>query len=166
MSRGVNRVTLIGNAGQDPEVRYAPSGTPIVNLRIATTDTWTDRPTGQRQERTEWHSLVGFNKTAEITQRFVQKGTRVYVEGRLQTRKWQGQDGQDRYSTEIVINEIQALSNGKQAGDQPQAGSSGQQQQPNNQGNQPPPQQAPVKSDSYGAPVADEFNAPGQEIPF
>ncbi|GAB2778147.1 hypothetical protein GCM10027040_00450 [Halomonas shantousis] len=109
MARGVNKVILIGNLGQDPEVRFLPSGNPVCNLRIATTDTWTDRQSGQRQERTEWHSVVMFNKLAEIAQQYVKKGSRIYIEGRLQTRKWQGQDGQDRYSTEIVANDMQML---------------------------------------------------------
>ncbi|MDI4636316.1 MULTISPECIES: single-stranded DNA-binding protein [Halomonadaceae] len=109
MARGVNKVILIGNLGQDPDVRFLPSGNPVANLRIATTDSWTDRQSGQRQERTEWHTVVLFNKLAEIAQQYVKKGSRIYVEGRLQTRKWQGQDGQDRYSTEIVCNDMQML---------------------------------------------------------
>lgn len=118
MARGVNKVILIGNLGQDPEVRFLPSGSPVCNLRLATTDTWTDRQSGQRQERTEWHSVVMFNKLAEIAQQYVKKGSRLYIEGRLQTRKWQGQDGQDRYSTEIVANDMQMLdSRGGQGGD-------------------------------------------------
>ncbi|REC93917.1 single-stranded DNA-binding protein [Kushneria indalinina] len=119
MARGVNKVILIGNLGQDPEVRFLPSGSPVCNLRLATTDTWTDRQSGQRQERTEWHSVVMFNKLAEIAQQYVKKGSRLYIEGRLQTRKWQGQDGQDRYSTEIVANDMQMLDSrsGGQGGD-------------------------------------------------
>lgn len=109
MARGVNKVILIGNLGQDPEVRFMPSGSPVANLRVATTDTWTDRQSGQRQERTEWHTVVMFNRLAEIAQQYLKKGSRVYLEGRLQTRKWQGQDGQDRYSTEIVVNDMQML---------------------------------------------------------
>lgn len=109
MARGVNKVILIGNLGQDPEVRFMPSGNPVANLRLATTDSWMDRQSGQRQERTEWHSLVMFNKLAEIAQQYLKKGSKIYVEGRLQTRKWQGQDGQDRYTTEIVVNDMQML---------------------------------------------------------
>lgn len=109
MARGVNKVILIGNIGQEPDVRYLPSGNPVCNLRLATTDSWNDRQSGQRQERTEWHSVVLFNKLAEIAQQYVHKGSRLYIEGRLQTRKWQGQDGQDRYSTEIVANDMQML---------------------------------------------------------
>jgi len=132
MARGINKVILIGNLGQDPEVRFSPSGTAIANLNLATTDTWTDRQSGQRQERTEWHRLVLFNKTAEIAQQYLKKGSKIYVEGRLQTRKWQGQDGQDRYTTEIVVNDMQMLdSRGGgdfQGGGQPQGGYGGQPQ--------------------------------------
>ena len=102
MARGINKVILIGNLGQDPEVRFTPSGTAVANLNLATSDTWNDRQTGQRQERTEWHRVVLFNKLAEVAQQYVKKGSKVYIEGRLQTRKWQDQNGQDRYSTEIV----------------------------------------------------------------
>ncbi|MDY7117422.1 single-stranded DNA-binding protein [Halomonas sp. SSL-5] len=134
MARGVNKVILIGNLGQDPEVRFSPSGTAIANLNLATTDTWTDRQSGQRQERTEWHRLVLFNKTAEIAQQYLKKGSKIYVEGRLQTRKWQGQDGQDRYTTEIVVNDMQMLDSRGGGGDfqgggQPQGGYGGQPQQ-------------------------------------
>ena len=109
MARGINKVILIGNLGQDPEVRFTPSGAAVANLNLATTDTWMDRQSGQRQERTEWHRVVMFNKTAEIAQQYLKKGSKVYIEGRLQTRKWQDQSGQDRYSTEIVANDMQML---------------------------------------------------------
>lgn len=109
MARGINKVILIGNLGQDPEVRFTPSGTAVANLNLATSDTWMDRQSGQRQERTEWHRIVLFNKTAEIAQQYLKKGSKVYIEGRLQTRKWQDQNGQDRYSTEIVANDMQML---------------------------------------------------------
>ncbi|UYG08024.1 single-stranded DNA-binding protein [Halomonas sp. M4R1S46] len=125
MARGVNKVILIGNLGQDPEVRFTPSGTAVANLNLATTDTWTDRQSGQRQERTEWHRVVMFNKLAEISQQYLRKGSRVYVEGRLQTRKWQDQNGQDKYSTEIVANDMQMLdsrSGGEMGGGMPQQG--------------------------------------------
>ncbi|MBE0403424.1 single-stranded DNA-binding protein [Halomonas citrativorans] len=109
MARGINKVILIGNLGQDPEMRFTPSGTAVANLNLATSDTWMDRQSGQRQERTEWHRIVLFNKTAEIAQQYLKKGSKVYIEGRLQTRKWQDQNGQDRYSTEIVANDMQML---------------------------------------------------------
>jgi single-strand DNA-binding protein len=100
---GVNKVILIGNLGADPEVRYMPSGDAVANVRIATSDTWKDKNTGERQERTEWHNVVFFGKVAEIVKQYVHKGSKIYVEGKLRTRKWQGQDGQDRYTTEVVV---------------------------------------------------------------
>ncbi|ADC64104.1 single-stranded DNA-binding protein [Allochromatium vinosum] len=103
MSRGINKVILIGNLGADPEVRYLPSGDPVANLRLATSESWKDRNTGETQERTEWHSVVIFGKLAEIARTYLHKGSRIYVEGKLRTRKWQTQDGQDRYTTEVVI---------------------------------------------------------------
>lgn len=109
MARGVNKVILIGNLGADPEVRYSPSGSAVTNIRMATTDQWRDRQSGERQERTEWHRVVFFSRLAEIAGEYLRKGSKVYIEGRLQTRKWQGQDGQDRYTTEIVANEMQML---------------------------------------------------------
>lgn len=107
--RGVNKVILVGNLGKDPEVRYSSAGKAITNATLATSETWKDRNTGQQQERTEWHRVVFFNKLAEIAGEYLKKGSKVYVEGSLRTRKWQGQDGQDRYTTEIVANEMQML---------------------------------------------------------
>jgi len=103
MARGVNKVILIGNLGADPEVRYMPSGDAVANVRLATSESWKDRNTGETQERTEWHRVVFFGKLAEIVKQYVHKGSKIYVEGKLRTRKWQGQDGQDRYSTEVVV---------------------------------------------------------------
>jgi len=109
MARGVNKVILIGNLGADPEVRYSASGSAITNARLATSDQWKDKQTGEQQERTEWHRVVFFGRLAEIAGEYLKKGSKVFVEGRLQTRKWQGQDGQDRYTTEIVVNDMQML---------------------------------------------------------
>ena len=109
MARGVNTVILVGNLGKDPEVRYSPSGSAMANVTLATTESWKDKQTGEKQEKTEWHRVVFFNRLAEIVGEYLKKGSQVYVEGRLQTRKWQGQDGQDRYTTEIVANEMQML---------------------------------------------------------
>lgn len=103
MARGVNKVILIGNVGGDPETRYLPNGNAVTNITLATTDSWKDKQTGQQQERTEWHRVVFFGRLAEIAGEYLRKGSQCYVEGRLQTRKWQGQDGQDRYTTEIVV---------------------------------------------------------------
>ena len=103
MARGVNKVILIGNLGADPEVRYMASGDPVANVRLATSESWKDKNTGEMQERTEWHRVVFFGRLAEIVQQYLQKGSKIYVEGKLRTRKWQGQDGQDRYTTEVVV---------------------------------------------------------------
>ena len=109
MARGINKVILIGNLGQDPEVRHMPSGGAVTNITVATSESWKDKNTGQQQERTEWHRVVFFNRLAEIAGEYLHKGSKVYIEGSLRTRKWQGQDGQDRYTTEIVANEMQML---------------------------------------------------------
>jgi single-strand DNA-binding protein len=100
---GVNKVILIGNLGQDPEVRYTAGGDAVANISLATSETWKDRNTGERQERTEWHRVVFFGRIAEVVKQYLRKGSKVYVEGKLRTRKWQGQDGQDRYTTEVVV---------------------------------------------------------------
>ena len=110
MARGINKVILIGNLGQDPDTRYMPSGGAVTNLRIATNESWKDKQTGEQKERTEWHSVAMFGRLAEIAAEYLRKGSQVYVEGRLQTRKWQDKDGNDRYTTEVVANEMQMLS--------------------------------------------------------
>ncbi len=109
MARGVNKVILIGNLGQDPDTKYMPSGSAVTNLRIATSETFKDRETGQQQERTEWHSVAMFGRLAEIAGEYLRKGSQVYIEGRLRTRKWQDKQGQDRYSTEIIADQMQML---------------------------------------------------------
>jgi single-strand DNA-binding protein len=106
MARGVNKVILIGNLGQDPEVRYMSNGNAVANISIATSETWKDKQTGETRDRTEWHRVVIFGKLAEIAGEYLKKGSQVYLEGQLQTRKWQDQSGQDRYTTEVVINPI------------------------------------------------------------
>jgi single-strand DNA-binding protein len=108
-SRGINKVILVGNLGNDPEIRYSQGGAAITNVSIATSEAWKDKQTGQPQERTEWHRVVFFNRLAEIAGEYLRKGSKVYVEGSLRTRKWQDKDGQDRYSTEIVASEMQML---------------------------------------------------------
>ena len=107
-SRGVNKVILVGNLGNDPEVRYMPNGNAVANVSLATSETWKDKNTGDQQEKTEWHRVVFFNRLAEIVEQYVKKGTKLYIEGRLQTRSWE-QDGVKRYTTEIVANEMQML---------------------------------------------------------
>ncbi|MDZ7923642.1 MAG: single-stranded DNA-binding protein [Marinagarivorans sp.] len=109
MAKGINKVILVGNLGQDPEVRYTQSGAAITNISIATTDSWTDKTSGQKVDRTEWHRVVFFNRLAEIAGEYLRKGSQVYVEGALRTRKWQDQQGQDRYTTEIVGDQMQML---------------------------------------------------------
>jgi len=109
MARGVNKVILVGNMGQDPETKFMPSGGAVTNVSIATSESWKDKTTGQPQERTEWHRVVFFNRLAEIAGEYLRKGSKVYVEGSLRTRKWQDQGGQDRYTTEIVASEMQML---------------------------------------------------------
>jgi single-strand DNA-binding protein len=109
MARGVNKVILIGNLGQDPDTKYMPSGSAVTNLRIATSEVFKDRETGQQQERTEWHSVAMFGRLAEIAGEYLRKGSQVYIEGRLRTRKWQDKQGQDRYTTEIVADQMQML---------------------------------------------------------
>lgn len=115
MARGVNKVILIGNLGKDPEVRYMPSGGAVANVTLATSETWKDKQSGENQERTEWHNVVFFNRLAEIAGEYLKKGSKVYVEGSLRTRKWQDKNGQDRYTTEIVAAEMQML-DGRGAG--------------------------------------------------
>ena len=109
MARGINKVILVGNLGADPEIRYMPSGGAVTNLSIATTDSWRDKESGEQQERTEWHRVAMFGRLAEIAGEYLRKGRQVYIEGRLRTRKWQDRDGNDRYTTEIVANEMQML---------------------------------------------------------
>jgi single-strand DNA-binding protein len=117
MARGINKVILVGNLGADPETRYTASGSAVTNIRLATTESWRDRQSGDRQEKTEWHRVVFFNRLAEVAGEYLRKGSQVYVEGKIQTRKWQDQSGQDRYTTEIVANEMQMLGGRAGAGD-------------------------------------------------
>ena len=109
MARGINKVILVGHLGQDPETRYMPSGSAVTNLRLATSEAWKDKNSGDQQERTEWHSVAMFGRLAEIAAEYLRKGSQVYIEGRLRTRKWQDRDGNDRWTTEIVANEMQML---------------------------------------------------------
>ena len=109
MARGINKVILVGNCGKDPETRYMPSGGAVTNVSIATSEGWKDKQTGETKERTEWHNVVFFNRLAEIAGEYLKKGSQIYVEGSLRTRKWQDKEGKDRYTTEIVANEMQML---------------------------------------------------------
>ena len=142
MAKGINKVILVGSLGQDPETRYTQSGSAITNISIATNESWTDKQSGQKQERTEWHRVVFFNRLAEIAGEYLRKGSQVYVEGSLRTRKWQDQQGQDRYTTEVVAAEMQMLG-GKQDGQGQQGGYAPQQggyQQPQQNYQQAPAQ--------------------------
>ena len=152
MARGVNKVILIGNLGADPETRFMPSGGAVTNIRLATSESWKDKQSGQMQERTEWHRVVFFNKLAEIAGEYLKKGSKVYVEGSLRTRKWQGQDGQDRYSTEIVADQMQMLDS---RGDAPAGGY--------DRGADQDRSQAASQSSGGYAPAADDFD---DDIPF
>ena len=109
MARGVNKVILIGNLGADPEVRHTPSGTAVSNITLATSSAWRDKQSGQKQEQTEWHRIVFFNRLAEIVGEYLHKGSKIYIEGSLRTRKWQDKSGMDRYTTEVIANEMQIL---------------------------------------------------------
>jgi len=116
MARGINKVILIGNLGKDPDVRYTAGGSAVANITVATSESWKDKQTGEKKEQTEWHRVVMFGKLGEIAGEYLKKGAKVYIEGRLQTRKWQGQDGQDRYTTEIVASDMQMLDGRGQGG--------------------------------------------------
>ncbi|MDX1597661.1 single-stranded DNA-binding protein [uncultured Marinobacter sp.] len=175
MARGVNKVILIGNLGQDPETRYTPNGNAVVNLNLATDESYKDRQTGQMVPKTEWHRIVMFGKIAEVAGQYLRKGSKVYIEGKLQTRKWQGQDGQDRYTTEVVVDingQMQMLDSRGGEGGMSQGAPAGRPQQqsnynapPANQGNQPQQQSGGYSQPSQGSmpePV-DDFD---DDIPF
>lgn len=118
MARGVNKVIIIGNLGEDPDIRYTGDGKAIANISVATSDSWKDKQSGEQQERTEWHRCVCFGRLAEIVGEHLHKGSKIYLEGRLQTRKWQDKDGQDRYTTEINFHDMQMLDSRQQSGGQ------------------------------------------------
>ncbi len=109
MARGINKVILVGNLGDDPDTRYSPSGTAVTKIRVATNETWKDKQTGEQKDRTEWHRVTLFGRLGEIAAEYLRKGSQVYLEGSLRTSKWQGQDGQDRYTTEVIASEMQML---------------------------------------------------------
>lgn len=154
-SRGVNKVILVGNVGNDPEVRYMPNGNAVANISVATSDSWKDRNSGEQQERTEWHRVVFFNRLAEIVEQYVKKGTKLYLEGRLQTRSYE-QDGVKKYSTEIVANEMQMLDS---------RGAAGMNQEFGDQSNVPssPAQDSGQNSEQQASANFDNFD---DDIPF
>ena len=171
--RGVNKVILIGHLGQDPEMRYLPNGNAVANITLATSETWKDKQANQPKEKTEWHRVVFFGKLAEIVGEYLRKGSQVYIEGRLQTRKWQDQGGQDRYTTEIVVDisgSMQMLG-GKPQGQGQQATAQGNQQQSQKQA--VPPQSAPQQGNwqqQQRQPAPPNYNEPpadfDDDIPF
>jgi single-strand DNA-binding protein len=109
MARGINKVIVVGNLGQDPDTRYMPSGSAVTNITVATNESWKDKQTGEQKDRTEWHKIAMFGRLAEIAAEYLRKGSQVYIEGKLRTRKWQDKDGNDRYTTEIIADEMQML---------------------------------------------------------
>lgn len=163
---GVNKVILIGNLGQDPEIRYMQNGKAVANLSIATSESWNDQQ-GQKQEKTEWHRITAYDKLAEIIGEYVKKGSKIYVEGKLQTRKWQDQQGQDKYTTEVIINQMQMLDGKKDGGN---GGGQQQPQQPQRQTQQQQYQQpAPQRPPQQAAPHPQHNEPPmnfDDDIPF
>lgn len=170
-SRGINKVILIGNLGQDPEVRYMPNGGAVANLTLATSESWRDKQTGEQKERTEWHRVVIFGKLAEVAAEYLKKGSQVYIEGSLQTRKWQDQSGQDRYTTEVVVNigGVMQMLGGRQGGGEQSQGGWGQ---PQGQGGSSSfgGQQSSASSNQSAKPAAPASNEPpmdfDDDIPF
>ncbi|MCQ9617757.1 single-stranded DNA-binding protein [Paenalcaligenes niemegkensis] len=173
----VNKVILVGNLGRDPEVRYGAEGNAICNISIATTSNWKDKATGERREETEWHRVVFYNRLAEIAGEYLRKGRSVYVEGRLRTRKWQGQDGKDNYTTEVIADQMQMLG-GRESGGAEFSGGGGDYQSGSaparapQQQRQAPQQQAPAQqpqrqpqANPYQAPV-DNLADMDDDIPF
>ena len=157
-SRGVNRVTILGNLGNDPEVKYTQSGSAIANLTVATSESWNDKATGEKKEMTEWHRVVLFGKLAEVAGEYLRKGSQVYIEGQLRTRKWTDQSGQEKYTTEIVVgmNGVMQMLGGKQEANQQKQGGWGQPQKP-----KPQQQSKPAQSGQSVPPV--DFS---DDIPF
>ncbi len=157
MARGINKVILVGNLGADPDTRYMPSGKAVTNIRIATSESWKDRQTGDQQERTEWHSIVLYDKLGEIAAEYLRKGSQVYVEGKLRTRKWQDKEGKDRYTTEIIADQMQMLGGrGGAAGGSGGPSGGGERERPQSR------QQAPAEDRS---PPADDGGF-DDDIPF
>lgn len=179
-SRGVNKVILLGNLGADPEVRYMPSGGAVANITVATSETWRDKSTGEQREKTEWHRVALFGKLAEVAGEYLRKGSQVYIEGQLQTRKWQNQQGQDQYTTEIVVqgfNGVMQMLGSRQGGGQgaPMGGQPQQQQQQGGWGQpqQPAMQQQQQQPSHHQQPAQQnqpQYNEPpmdfDDDIPF
>jgi single-strand DNA-binding protein len=157
MARGINKVIIVGNLGQDPEVRYLQNGGAVANLSVATSESWKDKNTGEQKTETEWHRVVIYQKLAEIAGEYLRKGSKVYLEGKLKTRKWTDKDGIERYTTEIVCNELQMLDGKQDNQQQPaqqcqQAAQQRQQAAPQQQRQAPMPQAAPIDFDDDSVP--------------
>ena len=160
MARGINKVILVGNLGADPDTRYMPSGKAVTNIRVATSESWKDKQTGDMQERTEWHSIVMYDKLGEIAAEYLRKGSQVYIEGKIRTRKWQDKEGKDRYTTEIIADQMQMLG-GRGGG----AGASGEPREPRSTSRQAPasedrPERSTAPVDEAGGGEFDD------DIPF
>lgn len=169
-SRGINKVILVGNLGNDPETRFMPSGGAVTNVSIATSETWKDKTSGQQQERTEWHRVVFFNRLAEIAGEYLKKGSKVYIEGSLRTRKWQDQSGQDKYTTEIVAGEMQMLDSRGGAGGGAGGGDYNQDYSPAPQQQGASAQNSPSQGGSSDKPASQpqpqNFDDFDDDIPF
>ncbi|ASR90163.1 single-stranded DNA-binding protein [Alcaligenes faecalis] len=159
----VNKVILVGNLGRDPEVRYSAEGAAICNISIATTSQWKDRTSGERREETEWHRVVFYNRLAEIAGEYLRKGRPVYVEGRLRTRKWTGQDGQERFTTEIIAEEMQMLGGGRGSEEVSETPEPQQQGKP---AGKRPVKQAAKKAKPEAPPASDNLADMDDDIPF
>lgn len=161
MARGINKVILVGNIGKDPETRYMPNGKAVTNFSVATSESWTDRTSGDKQERTEWHNVVLFEKLAEIAAEYLRKGSQVYIEGSLRTRKWQDKEGKDRYTTEIVGRDMQMLGGrGGAGGGGDHAGGSSGRAAPERASSAPPAAEEGASSSPTGEGEFDD------DIPF
>lgn len=168
MARGVNKVILVGNVGGDPETRYLPNGNAVTNITLATSETWKDKNSGQQQEKTEWHRVVLFGKVAEIAGQYVRKGSQIYIEGKLQTRKWQDQSGQDRYTTEVVVDmggSMQLLG-GRGGASSDDGYSAPAPSAPRTQAPRPVPQAAPQPAPRPAAQPAPNYDNFDDDIPF
>ncbi|GHE93538.1 single-stranded DNA-binding protein [Thalassotalea profundi] len=155
-SRGINKVIIVGNLGQDPEVRFMPNGGAVANFTVATSETWKDKQSGEQKEKTEWHRIVMYQRLAEIAGEYLKKGSKVYLEGRLQTRKWQNQQGADQYTTEIIVNDMQMLDSRGQGAQSGGFAQQNQNQQPAQGGFNQAQQQPAYQSQS--APQTGGFN--------
>jgi len=160
MARGINKVILVGNLGADPDTRYMPSGKAVTNIRIATSESWKDKQTGDQQERTEWHGIVLYDKLGEIAAEYLRKGSQVYIEGALRTRKWQDKEGKDRYTTEIIARDMQML--GGRGGGGGGAGGGG------GGGGEEAPRRSsrPAQEDRSSPPPAEDSGGFDDDIPF